>query len=566
MVLLAASGLCAQSLPVCDVRSFGARGDGSTRDTAAVAAAVGACEKQGGGTVYFPAGRYVIGTVQLYSHIHLKLESGAVLSGSHDIHDYLPSPPFGFARDYGVNLTGEGTLLGMLIAENAQDISIDGGGEIDGQGDSFMQLKVAHKGEDYDEHFVRDAEKFDAAMNSLEYGPVEPDHRPGTMVVFYHCANVRINGITLRSAPNWTLHLQDVEGAVISGIQILNDARIPNNDGIDCMQCRHVRISDCDIQTGDDGFAIVGSEHLNVSNCSISSRSAAIRLESTRLSTFTGLSMNTNRGIAIFASGYANQPTRSTEDVIFSNIVIRTHLIPGHWWGKAEPIYIAVQPCAQASACGVKVRNVVFSNITAEAENGVLLWGAESSPITGVELSGVRLHILTPPASMSESVGGNLDLRWTALTPRDGIVKSDIPALFAKEVTGLRLRDVTVDWASAVPDYFSDGVRIEDFKDLSIDSFNGRQAHDAFGAAVSLRNGTGVSITNSGATLGTRTFLQLDNVQDRRLFVNYDLHGAAMVIDPASARFDTQIGVPVTRRRRSRRPVPPKLSSAAAGK
>jgi polygalacturonase len=88
----------AQSLPVCDMRSFGAKGDGITLDTAAVFSAIADCVKRGGGTVYFAPGRYVIGTVQLFSHIHLLLESGAALVGSHDIHDYLPSPPFGFAR------------------------------------------------------------------------------------------------------------------------------------------------------------------------------------------------------------------------------------------------------------------------------------------------------------------------------------------------------------------------------------------------------------------------------------------------------------------------------------
>ena len=124
--------------PVCDVHSYGAKGDGATSDTAAVSAAIDACVKQGGGTIYFGPGRYVIGTVQLYSHIHLYLESGAALVGSHDIHDYLASPPFGFARHYGVDITGEGTVLGMLIAKNADDISIDGQGEIDGQGDSFV--------------------------------------------------------------------------------------------------------------------------------------------------------------------------------------------------------------------------------------------------------------------------------------------------------------------------------------------------------------------------------------------------------------------------------------------
>ena len=64
-----------------------------------------------------------------------------------------------------------------------------------------------------------------------------------------------------------------------------------------------------------------------------------------------------------------------TEDVAFADIVMRTRLIPGHWWGKAEPIYIAVQPCVAGVACGMKVRNVSFTNITAEAESGALLVG-----------------------------------------------------------------------------------------------------------------------------------------------------------------------------------------------
>jgi hypothetical protein len=195
------------------------------------------------------------------------------------------------------------------------------------------------------------------------------------------------------------------------------------------------------------------------------------------------------------------------------------------------------------------VRNVVFNNIAAEAENGALLWGGEGSPITGVELNGVRLHMLAPDPALSESVGGNLDLRWTAVTPRDGIVKSDIPAFYAKLVTGLRLRDVQVDWADSMPDYFSDGLRIEDFKDLTIDSFAGRQAQAAAGAAVSLQNGSGVTIANSRATPGTRTFLQLEKVKDRRVFVNYDMSGAARVITPPSQRFDTQIGVPASKRK-----------------
>ena len=552
-LVVCTASLAAQGLPVCNVRSFGAVGDGVTSDTTSVSAAINACVKLGGGTVYFGPGRYVIGTVQLYSHIHLYLESGAALVGSHDIHDYLASPPFGFARHYGVDTTGEGTVLGMLISKDADDVSIDGHGEIDGQGDAFVSSTTSHGGNDYMPEYVRNPGAFQAAMSSVEYGPIEPTNRPGTMIVFFHCTRVRVQGVTLRSAPNWTMHLQDVQDAVLSGFQIRNNPKIPNNDGIDCMMCRHVSISDCHIDAGDDDFAIVASEHVNVSTCSLSSRSAAIRLESTRLSTFTGLSMDTNRGIAIFANGYVGQENRPTEDVTFSDIVMRTRLIPGGWWGKAEPIYIAVQPCTAEVKCEVRVRNVVFRNIDAEAENGSLLWGAEGTAITGVEFNGVHLHMLAPKPDLADSIGGNLDLRWTALTPRDGIVKSDIPAFYARHVEGLRMRDVQVDWAADVPGYFMEGIRVEDFKDVTIDGFEGRQAQPASGSAIALVHGLGVAITNSRATAGTQTFLHLDQVEGRRVFVNYDLSGAARIIEPAGQRFDMQIGMPVVRKAPSRR-------------
>jgi hypothetical protein len=545
-LLGATSGLIAQPSATCNVRDFGAKGDGLTSDTRAVSRAVAACAKLGGGTVYVGPGRYSIGTVQLQSHIHLYLDSGAALVGSHDIQEYLPSAPFGFARHYGVDITGEGSLLGMLIAKNATDITIDGQGEIDGQGDTFMRANISHGGNDYVASYTRNPVAFQAAMSTLEYGPIEPSNRPGTMIVFFHCSNIRFHGVTLRNAPNWTMQFQDTDGAQLSDFQILNNPKIPNNDGIDCMMCRHVAISNCHIDTGDDDFAIVASSNVNVTNCSLSSRSAAIRLESTRLSTFTALSMDTNRGIAIFANGYPDQENLPTEDVIFSNIVIRTRLIPGGWWGKAEPVYIAVQPCTADVPCIVRVRHVVFNDITAEAENGVLLWGAEKTAITGVEFNGLRLHMLAPARSLAEAIGGNLDLRWTATQPKDGVVRSDIPAFYARHVDDLRLRDVQIDWAAGMPAYFADGLRVEDFTGLTVDSFSGRQAQSSGGAAIALARGAGVAITNSRAAAGTDTFLHLDQVTGRRVFVNYDLSGARTILAPSGQRFDTQTGIPAS--------------------
>ena len=85
---LAVAGLAWAPVPasgsVCDVTAHGAAGDGVTLDTAAFEAALAECTKRGGGTVHVPAGRYVIGAVELASHLTLELAAGATLLGSRD--------------------------------------------------------------------------------------------------------------------------------------------------------------------------------------------------------------------------------------------------------------------------------------------------------------------------------------------------------------------------------------------------------------------------------------------------------------------------------------------------
>jgi hypothetical protein len=350
-----------------------------------------------------------------------------------------------------------------------------------------------------------------------------------------HCKNVLVRDVTLRAAPNWTLHLQNTEQATMSGIHIENDLLIPNNDGIDCIHCRHVHISDSDIQAGDDDLAIFGSDHVNVTNCSLVSRSAAIRLESTRYSTFDNLSIDSNRGIGIF---HGLNSGESTEAVLFSNITMRTRLILGHWWGKAEPIYIAVSPCREGECKGA-VRDVTFSNITAEAESGILIYGAEHNPIVGLTLDRVRLKITTPDQAIARSMGGNFDLRWTARNLQEAIFKHDIPAVFCRWVRDFHVHGLELQWGENLPDYFSDGIHCEQFSNIAIDQFEGRQAPAAGGAALSFSDGAGLSITGSTAAPGTSTFLKLSHVIERRAFVNDDLGAAKRVIVPANATFRT---------------------------
>lgn len=453
----------------CDVREYGAKGDGKTLDTRPIQAAIDACSGRGG-TVYLGPGRYVSGTLRLRSHLRLKLDHGAVLAGSHDIKDYWPSASIGLGHTYGTDIAGEGQLTGLIVAVNVSDVSIEGPGIIDGQSDAFMSTAI-HKSEDYVPAAVRNPTTFEKAMYDPAYGPLEPlgggSGRPGVLVLFFHAKDIALKGINLRDSPNWTLVLQDIERAIVSDFSIIDNPLMPNNDGIDCMTCRDVHIHDGTIRTGDDDVVLVNSRDVTVTGVSMYSRSAAVRLESTERAVLNDLTIESNRGLAIFAS---RQISRPTDGVMFSNIVMRTRLMPGHWWGKAEPIYISVQPCQ--TPCAAAVRNVVFCNIEADAEAGIMIAGTAAQQVENVEIRNMRLRMVAPEPRLAEAIGGNFDRRWTAPTLAEAMVKHDIPAIYCASTRGLMLRDVEVRWLPGVPSYSTAAVGCENSSGLIIDGLS----------------------------------------------------------------------------------------------
>src|SRR5208283_1240370 len=75
---------------VFDVTSFGAKGDGKTQNREAINKAVEAAAAAGGGTVDFPAGIYISGSIRLHSHVTLHLEAGSVIEASSEASAYDP--------------------------------------------------------------------------------------------------------------------------------------------------------------------------------------------------------------------------------------------------------------------------------------------------------------------------------------------------------------------------------------------------------------------------------------------------------------------------------------------
>lgn len=455
-----------------NVRKHGAVADGTVFDTEAFQGAIGACAQAGGGTVLVPPGRYHVGPFELLSHVRLHLEAGAVLLASTNMEDYFES-----------HTSIENPRIGLIYARKAENVAITGTGTIDCRGLAFMDMTRIHfQKPEFERKYTRQGEAY-LPMNAggeIGDGPVQTLDRPGDMLQFLECTGVRLRDITIVNAPYWTVHCGDSRDIVVSGITIKNDLLIPNSDGIHCTTCRHVRISDCSIQGGDDclAFTTFGkpggwTEDVVVTNCTLASRSSGVRIgygpNDFRNCVFQNLTIESNRGIGVFTRWPG-----SVRNVLFDTVVIRTRLHTGNWWGHGEPIHISAIPEMDVDRPGT-IENISFSNITAESEAGILVYGCDKGFISDVDFDRVRLTISRSP--LAEPYGGNTDLRPTN-DMATALFASDEHGFFARNVEGLRLHDFRLRWDGELPDYMVHGAACEGCADVDIQNYNGRAPHD----------------------------------------------------------------------------------------
>jgi hypothetical protein len=494
-----------------NVRDFGATGDGQTLDTAALNRAISTCHASGGGTVFVSPGVYLSGTIDLLSHVTLHLEAGAVIKGSPNLADYRVLPYKSELR----NTT-------LILADGATNVAIVGRGTIDGNGQAFGIFDQADTWRDFEPRYTRQGEAYLAINDLPDDGPVKHKPRPGILILFKHCRDVLVRDIKLVDAPNWCLHVACSEDVLLTGLDIKSSLLLPNSGGLDISLTRNVRVSDCNIESGDDaiafspcadGFGEGVCENIVVENCVLLARSAALRVgwsqHNFRNLLFNNLVIrDSNRGIIVNLR-YGER----IENVVFSNIVIETRLYKGKWWGKGEPIHISAVREFEDELRPRVLRNVTFTNITATGDHGCVLYADERSTIEDVTFDRCRLTVR--PGPLQESFGGNFDLRqhWD---PARKVFAHDIPALFARGVRNLALRDVSVRWEDGLPAFCRHALEIEGFTDVTIDGFRGRQAHAdrAADAAIVLRNGTGAVIRQPTLTAGGEKLVDAQNVTD----------------------------------------------------
>ena len=285
-----------------------------------------------------------------------------------------------------------------LYANDAENISITGKGTIHGNGIAFMGAELE---------------------DSYELKPLADqafDPRPHVLTLT-NVRNLMIRDVTIKEGAYWTVHLIGCNEAVIEGINLLNNLKIRNGDGIDLDHSKNVRISNCHITSGDDciclknrrEFEQYGSCHdITVTNCVMSSRSCAIKIGSENMDSIYNVVFDnciitgSNRGL-----GIQNRDEGTVTDVVFSNIQLDCRLWSDVWWGKAEPIYVTSYPRANGNhkdanwrfpkgqiegKCG-EVSRIYFNNITATSENGCFVGGDEQGKVKDIFFNNVRVNL-----------------------------------------------------------------------------------------------------------------------------------------------------------------------------
>lgn len=210
-----------ESARVCDPVRYGAKADGVTKDTKALQKAIDVCAKEGGGIVRIAHGTMLITPIVLKSHVTLEVARGAVLLGSADAKDYPES-----------SIVNGKTPQPLIYSDHAEDITITGGGVIDGNGEAFWKTAKAVSGK------------------------IAGAHTRPRLIVFDHTDHIRMHDITVQNGAQWQITPYFANDVDIHDIRVTAPADSPNTDGIDPFSSHHVRISHVFIDVGDDNVAV----------------------------------------------------------------------------------------------------------------------------------------------------------------------------------------------------------------------------------------------------------------------------------------------------------------------
>jgi len=394
---------------IFDIRDFGAVEGGKVKNTQAISKTIKAAKKAGGGRVLIPAGKWLTGAIHLESNVNLHIAEGALVLFSNKLKDYLPAV---FSRHEGMECYKPSGLIYALECDN---IAITGKGRLHGQGRPWWGSRESRK-MILDGKTVTDGTR---RLNELcaEGVPVakrifdgsEGDFIRPSFINPVKCTNVFIEGITVLYGPMWTVNPVYCENVIVRKVKVRTEGdygHTPNGDGVNPDSCRNVLIEYCDMDTGDDCFAIksgraedglrvgIPCENVVIRHCQGrqghggvvigSETSGGIRNIFIRDCTFNGtdrgLRFKTARGRGATIENVWAQDIQMGEivkEAIIVNTLRYTKRYPAHPLTDRTPTY----------------RNLNFRNIVCEYANkaAIRIVGLPEKPMAGLRFENIDI-------------------------------------------------------------------------------------------------------------------------------------------------------------------------------
>ena len=449
--LAASLAFCAASAwsaaPVFNIRDFGALNDGSRPATDAFRAAIQAAKSAGGGTVFVPAGKYVTGPIELVSNLTLYFDAGAVVQ--------FPAMrlPFTEGREQGVECLTPVPLIGGRHLEN---VTIAGRGLLTTNNADWLKImsRTRASGSDPGTAFGPNWEKLLLALELKKPLPKEmyelaaPELRP-SFVRFMDSHDVMVEGVHFVGSSMWTIHLLYTDNAVVRDVIIETYPGV-HTDGIGVDSSRNIRISNCYIDTGDDGMVIKSgkdadglrvnrpTENVSITNCSVHHAHGAVTIGSETSGWVRNLVASniicdgTQMGVRIKSRRGRGG---GVEDVRFDNWTMQNvgtainvtnyYMMEGEVKAGDEPV----------SARTPIFRNIAVSNMTIHhARVAIDVEGLPEMPIEALRISDVVAQAVTGLKAYHTDA---LELHGVQIDAERG------PAFLVRDSKQLELDDVT---------------------------------------------------------------------------------------------------------------------------
>jgi polygalacturonase len=289
-------GQNAPAKKVFNILNYGAVPDGKTINTKAIQTTIDEANKNGGGKVIFPKGKFLTGSIEMKSNVSIYLEGGAVLLGSTNPNDYKVIDMKG--RPVSPK-TDDNSQLALILCHNANNISLSGKGLIDGQGRELA--------------LNTDSLIYSGLLVDKRYDKV--NRRPSETVRpklfrFSECHQVKISNLEIQNAACWGLSFELCSQLTINNISLINRAYW-NNDGMDITDCRNVRITNCNINSADDGICLksyypgYSNDSIYIANCTIRSSASAIKFGTASYGGFKNVTIENIKIFDTFRSALA---------------------------------------------------------------------------------------------------------------------------------------------------------------------------------------------------------------------------------------------------------------------